>query len=138
MSSPSFRLIQQLCGTGVNRTRKALESGKSECAYTNLARQEPNATAIGLLFHSNEQHWANLESKELDPINIAPESAVIHPLDPLCVQHRVLARRQAHIFTCNVRIKKTQSPLENKEQGTVNESASSQLYTLLQKTIAQS
>lgn len=64
-----------------------------------LAGQELNATAIGLLFDSNEKNRANLNSKELEPIHIAPERVIIHSLYPLRVQNRVLTRRQAHVFT---------------------------------------
>lgn len=74
------------------------EKGPKERLY--LAGQEFNATPIGLLFHPNQQNWTNLKGEELNLIHITPKSVIIHSLNPLSIQNRILTGRQAHIFIC--------------------------------------
>lgn len=53
---------------------------------------------MGLLLYTDDENRTDLESKELDAVHVAAEGVIIHALDPLRVQHRVLARRQAHVL----------------------------------------
>lgn len=84
------------------RAKKGKKKHKQEKTrnLSYLAGQEPDAAAIGLLLDPDNENRTDLEGKELDTVHVAAEGVIIHALDPLRVQHRVLARRQAHVLHC--------------------------------------
>lgn len=58
-----------------------------------LARQEANATSIGLHIDANNKNRTDLKRKELETVDVTPKGVVIDAFDSLRVQHRVLTCR---------------------------------------------
>jgi hypothetical protein len=93
---------QQAVTPQASRRSKKKNNGRHErtTTDTHLAGEEANAAAVGFLVDADEKDGADLERKEAESVDVASESGFFDALNALRVQHRVLARRQAHVLRC--------------------------------------
>lgn len=80
------------------KEKKIEEQGERISEY--LAGQQSNAASVGLLIDAHDENGTDLKREEFQAVDVAAKGFVIYALNPLRIQHGILARWQTHVLRC--------------------------------------